>query len=197
MYQHLLLSLVIAAAPAAPMVTTPDAQAQQKPPAPSVDKATPKPQPQTPAGGAPPAAKPGSSAQKPDPASKGVRTIEIVGTDDMKFSLTTIAAKRGEQIRIRLISKGTMPKVAMAHNFVLLQKGTKQVDFVTAGVQSRDTDFIPPAMKGQVIAQTALAGPGETVEVTFKVPAAAGDYPYLCTFPGHFQAGMRGTLSVK
>ena len=196
MYQHLLLSLVMAAAPAAPVVTTPDAQAQQKPPAASTDKTAPKPQP--PAPGAPaPTAKPGSAAQKPDPAAaKGVRTIEIIGTDDMKFSLTTIAAKRGEQLRVRLISKGTMPKVAMAHNFVLLQKGTKQVDFVTAGVQSRDTDFIPPAMKGQVIAQTALAGPGETVEVTFKVPNVAGDYPYLCTVPGHFQAGMRGTLNV-
>ena len=42
-----------------------------------------------------------------------------------------------------------------------------------------------------------VAGAGETVEVTFKVPAAAGDYTYLCSFPGHFQAGMKGTLTVK
>ena len=42
-----------------------------------------------------------------------------------------------------------------------------------------------------------LAGAGETVEVTFKVPAAAGEYPYICSFPGHFQAGMKGTLAVK
>jgi azurin len=48
-----------------------------------------------------------------------------------------------------------------------------------------------------VIAHTGLAGAGETVEVTFKVPAAAGEYPFLCSFPGHFQAGMKGTLAVK
>ena len=48
-----------------------------------------------------------------------------------------------------------------------------------------------------MIANTALAGNGETVEVVFKVPAAAGSYPFLCTFPGHFVVGMKGNLVVK
>jgi len=51
--------------------------------------------------------------------------------------------------------------------------------------------------KAQVLASTKLAGPGETVETTVKVPAKAGSYPYMCTFPGHFAAGMKGTLVVK
>ena len=61
----------------------------------------------------------------------------------------------------------------------------------------RATDFIPPAMKGRVIAKTAFAGPGETVHVTFTVPDRPGRYPYICTFAGHYQAGMKGTLVVK
>jgi azurin len=84
----------------------------------------------------------------------------------------------------------------MAHNFVLLAKAADTLKFVNASAMARATDFVPPDMKAQVIAHTALAGAGETVEVTFKVPAA-GTYTYLCTFPGHFQAGMRGTLTVK
>ncbi len=60
---------------------------------------------------------------------------------------------------------------------------------------ARATDFIPPDMKDQVIGASGLAGPGETVEVTFKDPAAAGSYPFICTFPGHFAAGMRGTIT--
>lgn len=146
-------------------------------------------------------------ASKPAPAKKAataktapagaVRTVEIVGTDDMKFDVTTITAKRGEQLRVRLTSKGTMPKIAMAHNFVLLKLGTSQIKFAEAAAQARANDFIPPGMKDRVIAYTGLAGPGETVEVIFKVPSAAGSYPYLCTFPGHFAAGMRGTLVVK
>ncbi len=180
MYQHLFVSLAIAAAPF--VAAAPQTPSTQKPATPSTQKPT-TPSTQKPAAG--------------QAASKGVRTVEIVGTDDMKFSLANITAKPGEQLRVRLVSKGTMPKVAMAHNFVLLQKGASQVKFVTAGATARATDFIPPDMKNQVLAATALAGPGETVETTFKVPTAPGEYPFLCTFPGHFQAGMRGTLTVK
>lgn len=131
-------------------------------------------------------------------AAKGaVRTVEIVGTDQMKYDVTTIPAKRNEQLRIRLIAKGTMPKIVMSHNWVLLKLGTSQVKFIAAGSQARPTDFIAPETKDQVIAATPLAGAGETVDVTFKVPGVAGEYPFVCTFPGHFQAGMRGTLAVK
>jgi azurin len=126
-----------------------------------------------------------------------VRTVEITGGDDMKYSVTSIPAKRGEQLRIRLTSKGTLPKVAMAHNVVVLKAGTNQIEFVNAGSLARATDFIPQDKKDQVIAATTMAGPGESVEVTFKVPNAAGNYPYVCTFPGHFAAGMRGVIEVK
>ena len=144
-------------------------------------------------------AMPGSPAapQTKPAAGSAVRTVEITGGDDMKYSLTSIPAKPGETIKIKLVSKGTLPKIAMAHNFVLLKLGAKQLDFVNAAAMARATDFIPPDMKDQVLGATALAGPGETVEVTIKVPAAAGSYPYMCTFPGHFAAGMKGTLDVK
>ena len=147
---------------------------------------------------APATQKPAADTAKAAPAAaKGVRTVEIVGTEDMKFSMPTIAAKPGEQLRVRLVVKGSMPKIAMAHNFVLLTKGAKVVDFVTAAMNARATDFIPADKKADVVAFTALAGAGETVEVTFKVPAAAGEYPYMCSFPGHYQAGMKGSLVVK
>ena len=125
------------------------------------------------------------------------RTVEIIATDDMKYSVPTINAKPGEQIRIRLVVKGTIPKIAMAHNVVVLKLGTDVTKLVTEGAPHRATDFIPPAMLGSVIAKTALAGPGEVVQVAFTVPAKAGRYPFICTFAGHYQAGMKGTLVVK
>lgn len=170
MYPQLVLSLMLAAAPFAQ--ATP---ATQKP-------ATAKPATEKPAAAA---------------AAKGVRTVEIVGTEDMKFSMASIAAKPGEQLRIRLTAKGAMPKVAMAHNFVLLNKSVNPTEFATAAMNARATDFIPAEKKADIIGHTALAGAGETVEVVIKVPAAAGDYPFICSFPGHFQAGMKGTLTVK
>jgi azurin len=170
MYSHLVLSLLLAAVPFAQATPSTQKPAQAKPAA----------------------EKPAAAAG----ATKGVRTVEIVGTEDMKFSMTTIAAKPGEQLRIRLTAKGAMPKIAMAHNFVLLAKAADPTAFATAAMNARATDFIPADKKADIVAHTALAGAGETVEVTFKVPAA-GTYTLICSFPGHFQAGMKGTLTVK
>jgi azurin len=129
-------------------------------------------------------------AQKP-------RVVEITAGDNMKYSLETIQAKPGETILVRLKSIGTMPKIAMGHNFVLLKPGTSPLEFANAGLEHRDTDFIDPAMKDKTIATTKIIGPGETAETTFKAPTKPGSYDYLCTFPGHFAGGMKGTLVVK
>jgi azurin len=129
--------------------------------------------------------------------SAAARTIQLTGDDKMKYDVTELTAKPGETLHIVLKNVGTMPKMAMAHNFVLLKAGTDTVEFTKAAFNARDTDFVPAAMKDAVIASTGLAGPGETVEVTFKVPAKAGTYAFVCSFPGHFALGMRGTLIVK
>jgi azurin len=125
------------------------------------------------------------------------RTIDIIATDDMKYSVTTITAKPGEQLRVRLAAKGKLPKVAMAHNFVLLKIGTDILKLLKDGAPNRETDFIPASMMGNVLAKTPFAGPGEAVQVTFTAPSKPGKYPYICTFAGHYQAGMKGTLVVK
>lgn len=125
------------------------------------------------------------------------RTVQIDGTDQMKFSVTSIEAKPGEQIRVVLRAVGKLPKAAMAHNFVLLAAGANVNDFATKSMTASKTNYIAPELKGQVLASTTLAGAGETVEVTFKAPDKAGSYPFICSFPGHFAAGMRGNLVVK
>ena len=125
------------------------------------------------------------------------RVVAITGTDAMKYSVTTITAKPGEKLTVKLTAQGAIPKVAMAHNFVLLAPKTDAAAFAQAGAMSRPTDFIPPAMKDKVLAATKLAGNGETVEVTFDAPKVPGVYTFICTFPGHFIAGMKGTLTVK
>ncbi|HET7619647.1 MAG TPA: plastocyanin/azurin family copper-binding protein [Vicinamibacterales bacterium] len=141
-------------------------------------------------------AAPGVQKPAPKPAS-GPRVVDISGDDTMKYSITTITARPGERLRIRLTSKGTLPKIAMAHNVVVLKLGTNVEKFVTDGAAFRASDFIAPAHASEVIAKTTFAGPGETVQVTFTVPSAPGRYPFLCTFSGHYQAGMKGTLVVK
>jgi azurin len=125
------------------------------------------------------------------------RAIAITAGDDMKFSVTAIQAKPGEELTVTLKATGSMPRVAMAHNFVLLKAGVDPTTFANAGAGAMQTDYIAPANKAQVLASTKLVGNGETAEVTFKAPAKPGTYTYLCTFPGHFVSGMKGVLTVK
>ncbi len=130
-------------------------------------------------------------------AAKGARTVHLTGSDAMKYDVTTIQAKPGETLHIVLKNVGSMPKVAMAHNVVVLKPGTDAAAFTNAGLTARDTEYIAPSVRAQVLAATPLAGAGETVELTFKVPAKRATYPFVCTFPGHFASGMHGTIVAK
>jgi azurin len=125
------------------------------------------------------------------------RVVELTGDDKVKYDKTEITAKPGETLRVVLKSIGTAPKAIMGHNFVLLKAGVDPVEFNKAAFGARETDYVPATLRDQIIAATALVGPGETVEVTVKVPTQPGRYTYLCTFPGHFALGMRGVLIVK
>jgi azurin len=136
-----------------------------------------------------------SSAAPADPA--GPRAIEITAGDNMRFSLEKIEAKPGEQLRVTLSNIGTMPRDAMGHNWVLLKKGADATAFATAAMTAKETDYIPASMKDQVISHTELLGPRKTSEISFAAPTEAGEYVFLCSFPGHFLAGMKGVLVVK
>ena len=125
------------------------------------------------------------------------RVVALTANDQMKFNVMAITAKPGEMLHVKLKSVGTLPKIAMGHNFVLLAKGTDAVAFTNASPMASATAYIPAQFKAKVLASTPVAGPGETVEVTFKAPTAPGRYVYLCSFPGHFAAGMKGVLTVK
>jgi azurin len=125
------------------------------------------------------------------------RVIEISANDQMKFSVTKIDAKPGEELTVVFTNNGTQAKEVMGHNWVLLKAGADAQAFATASMTAKDTDYIPAAFKDQVIAHTPTLGPRKSAQVTFKVPDAAGEYPFLCSFPAHYSIGMKGTLVAK
>lgn len=125
------------------------------------------------------------------------KVIEIKGLNNMTYDKEEITAKPGQKITIRLTAKTDYKPRQMSHNFVLLKQTTNVQAFVDASEQSAVNDFIDPDREDQVIAHTDMASDGETVETTFRAPERPSKYMYLCTFPGHFFAGMKGTLTVK
>ncbi len=130
--------------------------------------------------------------------SEPVKEIIISGNDAMQFDIKSFQAKPGESIQLTLNNVGSIPKIAMGHNWVLLKKGTDAIAFGQKVLASGGsaTNPLPKSLLGDVLAHTKLLGPGESETISFTAPAIAGDYEYVCTFPGHF-AMMRGSMEVK
>ena len=131
------------------------------------------------------------------PAPAGPRTVEITAGDNMKYSITAIEAKPGEQLTVILTNIGTQPKEIMGHNWILLKTGTDLAAYDQAAALAKATDYFPSALAGSVLAHIELLGPRKSGEVTFNAPTTPGEYPFLCSFPAHFQVGMKGVLIVK
>jgi azurin len=85
----------------------------------------------------------------------------------------------------------------LGHYLVVLKKGISAVAFgqKAMGAGANANNALPESVKDDTIAATKLLGPDETETISFTAPEA-GDYEYVCTFPGHF-ALMRGTMKVK
>ncbi|WP_026897050.1 plastocyanin/azurin family copper-binding protein [Daejeonella oryzae] len=118
-------------------------------------------------------------------------TVELTGDDLMKFNRTEIRVKAGEQVTLSLKNIGKLPKEAMSHNFVLLKLGTDTEQFALKAAVSQASDYIPADMKTSILSHTKLLGPGESDTITFTVPA--GEYEFICSFPGHWGT-MRGKV---
>lgn len=113
-------------------------------------------------------------------------TIRATGST-LEFTPTRVSARAGTRVRIRLVNDGTLP-----HNLVV-PKSDDDIDALSlAAYAAGETGYVPMGMKDKLVSWTTLASPGESVEATFVVPAA-GEYTYVCLFPGHSNS-MLGTL---
>jgi len=139
---------------------------------------------------------PASNTTAAAPVTDGKRVIEITADDTMKFNVTEIRAKLGEALRVTLKNTGQMPRQVMGHNWVLL-KPISEGDLTAFGMKAASIapDYLP-GDRSSVVAHTKLLGGGESDTIEFSAPDAAGEYPFICTFPGHF-ALMKGKLIVK
>lgn len=114
--------------------------------------------------------------------------------DIMKYDKQLLTAKAGTTIRIVLNNPDFMQ-----HNFVLIKPGTSNKVGAAADLLARDAadgaklQYVPKMP--EVLAATPLVNPAGKYTLTIKLPNVPGDYPYLCTFPGHWRI-MNGILRV-
>lgn len=118
--------------------------------------------------------------------------IQPVG-DQMKFAQEEFTVKSGSTVRLVMDNVATLE--AMQHNVVILTPGSDINVVGAASIQAGpDNDYVP-ADNENILFYTAIAMPGEQTVVEFTAPAP-GEYPFICTFPGHFSL-MKGVMIVE
>jgi azurin len=125
------------------------------------------------------------------PTSNISNTVELSANDQLKFDKNEFHVKANEKVTLTLKNMGTMPKESMGHNFILLKDGVDLAAFAKEAISAPDHI---PASDPAIIAHTKLLGPGESDTIEFTVPA--GEYTYICSFPGHYLS-MTGVLIAE
>jgi putative membrane-bound dehydrogenase-like protein len=113
--------------------------------------------------------------------------------EEMKFDITEFTAVAGKTVEIVFENPD-----AMQHNIVVGKPKSTDIignaaDKMITAKDGAEKNYVPAIP--QIIAASPLVNPGQTYRLRFVVPDQVGDYPYICTFPGHWRL-MTGVMKV-
>ena len=120
-------------------------------------------------------------------------TIRIATVPErLTYDVKELSVKAGKKIKLTFANPDFMP-----HNILLVKPG--KADDIAAkamalGAKGFENGFIPESP--DLIWASKLLDHGKEQVIEFTAPAAPGDYPYVCSFPGHHVV-MRGVMKVK
>jgi uncharacterized cupredoxin-like copper-binding protein len=109
------------------------------------------------------------------------RTIEIRMDDQMRFTPAHLEVREGETVRLRIANRGKV-----LHELVI---GTREELQAHAELMKKH----PGMEHDEPYMAHVNAGKRGEITWTFNRP---GDFEFACLIPGHFEAGMRGTIRV-
>jgi uncharacterized cupredoxin-like copper-binding protein len=115
----------------------------------------------------------------------GAAALAVTAQDTLKFDPAALTAKANTATTVNVKNAG-----ALQHNWVVVKPEDADKVDQAAAAKTGDATGIAGVLSGGT-----LINAGASESVTVNLPA--GTYTYLCTFPGHYQAGMKGTLTVN
>ncbi|MEN1728517.1 MAG: plastocyanin/azurin family copper-binding protein [Pseudomonadota bacterium] len=134
-----------------------------------------------------------------DSASGDVATVTIGAIDLMQYTVREFSVQAGQEVELTLEHQGQLPVQAMGHNVVILPADGNYTSFarqITRNGGSSDNDYLPESMRDGLVAFTRMIGGGDSDTIRFTAPSEPGEYPFLCTFPGH-SGLMNGVMIVQ
>jgi uncharacterized cupredoxin-like copper-binding protein len=113
----------------------------------------------------------------PSDSGGGSNSIDVT-LADFSFTPKDWTVPANTSITLNIKNNGSV-----AHTWVLLNKA---ITPPYSNADQSDVVFASPQIQ-----------PGKSQTVTFTSPATPGTYEVICDLPGHLEAGMEGTLTVK
>jgi azurin len=123
--------------------------------------------------------------------------IELTGNDQRQYNIKAFEVTEGQKVILSFHHIGQVHVNEMGLNVVILKPGTSVPSFAAKCAPAKETCYIPQDEQSlqEILANTKMLGGGESDEITFIAPKA-GEYPFICSFPGHFSI-MQGVMTVK
>ncbi len=135
-----------------------------------------------------------SSESQLTTAGKNATVINLrVLENQMKYDLKTFSVVAGKPVQIIFVNPDFMQ-----HNLVIAKPGAMEIvgkaaDKLATDAKGASMQYVPDIP--EVLFHTRLLNPREKITLEFIAPGQPGDYPYVCTFPGHWRI-MNGVMKV-
>jgi putative membrane-bound dehydrogenase-like protein len=126
-------------------------------------------------------------------ASKPLTVNISVVKDIMQFDKKKITVQAGQKVTLVLDNPD-----GMQHNLLIIKPGSLEkvgaaADLMARDPRGSDKHYVPQIP--EVLHATKLLNSDESFILEFTAPTVPGDYPFVCTFPGHWR-GMNGIMQV-
>ena len=121
----------------------------------------------------------------PMEAADADRVIEITAKDDFTFDPASVTITAGETVTFQVTNVGAIP-----HDFVLGDAHMQDEHEAEMAEMSGDDMAMHDEPNAFVLE------PGETKEMTWHM-TEGGEILFGCHQPGHYQAGMKGTVTIE
>lgn len=134
-------------------------------------------------------------------SAKSEEVVEVTLTADkiqFLFDVKEFTVKPGQKVKLTLINPADSV-TRQPHNVLIVKPGKKDVVGMAANAGMTDPTFLTTKQavpdSEDILFHSKLIQAGEEDTMEFTAPEEEGDYPYICTYPGHW-AIMHGVMKV-
>ena len=123
-------------------------------------------------------------------------TIIKVGVipHEMKYNVTSFKVKAGQPVIIDFENKDFMQHNLLIGKIGSLEKIGKAADDMARDPKGIEKNYIPSIP--EIIVSSKLVDPDNLESIMFIAPTQPGEYPFICTVPGHWRI-MNGKMIVE